>query len=424
MTRHIQNYDDLAKSKRHEDALDIIEAGYHAIDTAEAIKENVKLEGSVLRIKGQEFDLSEYENTYIVGCGKVACKAAATLEEILAEYITAGAVIGINGGTCKVVKDYEGTHPLPSEMNFKATQEITRVGGEATEDDLVIAIVGGGGSALLCSSQEECDKGQELYKAFLDSGGNIEELNTVRRHISDLKGGGLAKALHPATVVSLIFSDVPGDDCAVVASGPTYKDETTIEDAEEIVAKYKLNISGLKETPKEDKYFEKVHNIMLVNNHMAISKMLEKAKELGYEGIDAGCDLYHFPEEISKKFQDLAKENSVIIAGGETRLVVPEDCSGKGGRNDFLSFYMAFDITDNQIFASFASDGHDNTDAAGGLVDSKTKGEIEELGIDVERHKKCLDSYPVLEKTGNLIFTGYIEANVSDLMVLLTFKDE
>lgn len=418
----IKNYQELAKTKHHQDALDIIEAGYDAIDTEKAILENIKLVDGVLKVKDNEYDLSDFENIYIVGCGKVVCKAAATLEKVLDKKITDGAVIGINGGICEVVKDYEGTHPIPSQQNFKATEDIMRVGEKATDKDLVIAIIGGGGSALLCSSQKECDQGRDLYEDFLPSGGSIDELNLVRRHISTLKGGGLAKILYPATVVSLIFSDVPGDDCRVVASGPTYKDDSTIADAKKIVEKYNIRNLELVETPKEDKYFEKVKNVLLVSNNNAIAKMSEKAESLGYKSINGGCNLYNFPDEVNKNFQDLAEENSVVIFGGETKLVVPENCSGKGGRNDFLSLFMSEHLKDNQIFVSMASDGHDNTDAAGGIVDGQTSEEIKSLGIDLEKHKVCLDSYPVLEKVNKLFFTGYIESNVSDLMFLLTFN--
>jgi glycerate 2-kinase len=246
-------------------------------------------------------------------------------------------------------------------------------------------------------------------------------MNTVRQHISDLKGGGLAKTFYPAQIVSLIFSDVPGDDCSVVASGPTYKDETTIADAQALIDKYDLGDFELTETPKDDKYFEKVSNYLLVSNTVALDAMVEKASELGYTGVHAGCDLYHFPDDISGMFKNLSDTDTIVVAGGETRLIIPNDCTGKGGRNDFLSLHMAEHIDANQIFVSFASDGHDNTDAAGGIVDGDTHTRITELGGDYEKHKVCLDSYPLMDSAQALIKTGYIESNVSDLMFLLTW---
>lgn len=415
----IKNFYELAKTKKHEDLLKIVEAGYESINTQKVIEKNLILKGGILNIKGSEFDLDSYENIYIVGFGKVVCEATAAIEKILKDRIKGGAVIGIKSGVCSIVDDYQGTHPMPSTQNFKATEHIAKVGESATEKDLVIVVAGGGGSALLCSSEEERDQGQKLYKDFLKTGGNIEELNTVRKHISKMKGGGLAKLLYPATVVGLVFSDVPGDDGSGVASGPTYKDKTTVVDAENILAKYDISDFDLIETPKENKYFDKVHNILLLSNKDPLEAMEHKAISLGYEAEIIGDDFYGLKEEISKSLLEKAGPNRVVLAGGEMRVVVPEGCDGKGGRNDYLALHMSSLLKENQAFAAFASDGHDNTDAAGAVVDIDTKEKIKNEGIDLDQSMVCLDSYPVMEKVGALIFTGYLESNVSDLMVLL-----
>ena len=258
MKSRIKNFDALASTPARADALAVIEAAYAAIDTDKAIRAKVTLDGAVLTISNERINLSDFDRVYIVGCGKVACQAAATLEDIVRAYVTGGAVIGVTDHVCDVITTYQGTHPLPSSVNFAASDHILRIGKEVTEHDLVLAVIGGGGSALLCSSQDECDRSSELYNAFLESGGTIDELNIVRRHLSPLKGGGLAKLLHPATIVGLIFSDVSGGDLRTVASGPTYRDDSTIADAKAVIDAYNLGSYALIETPKDGKYFEKV----------------------------------------------------------------------------------------------------------------------------------------------------------------------
>ena len=418
MSRFIKNYEALAKSKERIDALAIIEAAYEAIDTEAAIRQHVRVENEKLFIKGQSFELSSYENIYIVGLGKVSGKAAAVLEDIFNHIVTAGAVIGIKEMTCQVVDTYAGSHPLPSAVNFKATQHLEQISQDATENDLVVVVVSGGGSALLCSSEQECGQGARLYKEFLKSGGTIDELNTVRQHISHLKGGGLAKVLYPAEVVSLIFSDVPDGDPSVVASGPTYLDETTIEDARTIIDKYNLGEYDLVETPKDEKYFEKIHNILLVSNDNAVTAMAEKAQSLGYEAVTIEPDLYDYAPGVVEKMKSAAHAGSVVIAAGETRVVIDKDSHGKGGRNSAVTLESLKHLDDNQLFISFASDGRDNTEAAGAIADKVTK----DSGLNIDEYLSHADSFTYFEQTEGLIMTGPVEANVSDLMLLLTSK--
>ena len=157
-------------------------------------------------------------------------------------------------GACERLQTFQGTHPLPSAENVRASGKIVQLAKQMTENDLVLVIVSGGGSALMCWPQSECEQGRRLYQNFLRAGGSIVELNTVRRHLSALKGGGLAAMLYPATVVGLIFSDVPGDNPQAVASGPTYRDETTVEDARRILGKYGLGGYALRDTRIDAKY--------------------------------------------------------------------------------------------------------------------------------------------------------------------------
>lgn len=422
MNHYIKNFDTLAKTPARKDALSIVEAGYAAIDTDAALRAFVTLQGDTLHVGDATYDLAQYERVFIVGCGKVACRAAATLESILKGKVSGGAVIGVSDITCDVVHLYKGTHPKPSGKNFAAAEHMLRIGSSITERDLVLAIVGGGGSSLLCASQNECDQGARLYESFLGSGGIIEELNVVRQHISPLKGGGLAKALYPATIVGLIFSDVPGGDPSAVASGPTYFDDSTVEDAQRVIQKYNLGDYELIETPKDKKYFENVHNVEVVSNRTAIGAMAQRARELGYAVQESACNPYELTTDTIACLVGEARPNSVVLLGCEPRLVVPDECEGEGGRMSYLALEALEVMRDNQVCVAAASDGRDNSDFAGAIADNETRKALGVHHVVLDDYKVCRDSNPVFRFANDLIDTGVIEANVSDLVLLLTPK--
>jgi glycerate-2-kinase len=238
-----------------------------------------------------------------------------------------------------------------------------------------------------------------------------------------LKGGGLVKLAYPATVIGLIFSDVPGDNFSEVASGPTYKDETTVLDAQKIIDENNLGYFDLMETPKENKYFEKVHNFVLVSNKTAVEAMAKKGEELGLEAKIVSTDLYDEVEIALKKIFSAEKENSVVLAAGEPSVVVPKN-AGHGGRNLHLGLEAIKNkmVDDNSVFISFASDGMDNSDVAGAVVDKETTEKAQKLNLDAADYANRFDSYNFFQQTGDLIFTGPTGANVSDLMILLTKK--
>lgn len=294
---------------------------------------------------------------------------------------------------------------------------------DSNEEDLIIVLVSGGGSALLCYPESEVNEGAKLYDSFLKSGKTISEMNTIRKHFSLLKGGGLTKLAYPATVIGLIFSDVPGDIFEDVASGPTYKDKTTITDAQKIITENNLEKFDLVETPKEDKYFDSVYNFVLVSNKTAAKAMAQKAQEFNLEANIISTDLYEGIDKALEKIFISKKNNSVVLAAGESRIVIGKN-GGKGGRNLHMGLEVIKQklLDENSVFISFASDGMDNSDAAGAVVDKNTIEKIEKLGINVKDSLEHFDSYPVFEKSGDIIFTGPTGANVSDLMILLTKK--
>lgn len=421
--RFIKNFDKLATTENRKIALEIMEAGYTAINTEKVMDSSIYLVGNILSIKGKEFDLSKFKNIKVVGFGKSSCEAALALEKILGNKISGGVVIGLQKVDTKYIETFAGTHPRPSEANIEAGRKIYELIEESTEEDLIIVLVSGGGSALLCYPENEYKQGAKLYDAFLGSGKTINQINTVRKHLSLLKGGGLAKIAYPATVVGLIFSDVPGGLFENVASGTTYKDTTSVNDAKQIILNNNLGEFDLIETTKEDKYFEKVYNFILVSNKIAVEAMARKAEEFDLKINIASTDLYDVIDEALEKIFILKKNNSVVLAAGEPSIQV-KDKSGKGGRSLHmgLSFIKKRLVDEDSVFISFASDGMDNSDRAGAIIDKNTIDKIEKLGLDVDDYLDRFDSYSLFEKSGDLINTGPTGTNVSDLMILLTKK--
>ncbi|HEX3095770.1 MAG TPA: DUF4147 domain-containing protein [Patescibacteria group bacterium] len=417
----IKNKAQLATSDARRMVLDIIEAGYEAIDTESVMKSAISLTDEVLTIKGQSFNLKDYHNTYVIGFGKAACTAAAVIDEILGNNISEGVAIGLSPIACDFIKTYGGTHPHASEENVALSKKILDLSSTLTEKDLVIVIVSGGGSALLCWPIEECKQANKLYEDFLKTGGDILELNTVRKHISLLKGGGLAKHLYPAQVIGLVFSDVPGHHNGVIASGPTFKDESTVKDAQKILDKYKLSGYVLNETPKEDKYFEKVVNIPLVSNIDAVSAMKAKAESLGLKTKILSEEIYDTPEETAQKFFESSEPGLVVLGAGEPKTIVTRKGGGTGGRCQRLGLEALPLLEVDDVFAVFASDGLDNSQAAGVIEDSQTQQLMIDKNLDYKAFEATWDSlgfYSALED--GLIMTGPTGANVSDLMVWYT----
>lgn len=419
----IKNFDELAVTENRKLALEIAEAGFESINTEKVIFNSIKLENNILTILNQSFDLSKFKRIKVVGFGKASCEAASALEKVLGDKINEGVVIGLKKVTCEYIESFAGTHPRPSEVNVEAGKKIYEIANESKEDDLLIAIVSGGGSALLCYPESECIQGRDLYDVFLKCGQTITEINTIRKHLSLLKGGGLAQVAYPATVVGLIFSDVPGDRFQDVASGPTYKDDSTIHQAEMIIHEHNLGNFNLIETPKDSKYFEKVHNFILVSNKTAVEAMAQKSKELGLEVNIISTEMYDEVDKSLKEIFAAQKDNTVVLAAGEPKLEVKTK-GGSGGRSLFMALRAVKEkMTDeNSVLVPLASDGMDNCDAAGAIVDKSTLEKIEKLGLNLEDYQTRFDAYPVFQKSGDIIMTGATGANVSDLMILLTKK--
>ncbi len=422
--RRIKNFDELAVTSNRKMALEIMETGLDAINTEKIMESSVSVVGSILFVKGKPFNLTKYKKIKVVGFGKSSCEAALALEKILGpERISGGAVIGLNKISTKYIETFTGTHPRPSEANFLASKKIVQIIENSGTDDLIIVLVSGGGSALLCYPESEYIQGAKLYDASLKSNETIVETNTVRKHLSLLKGGGLAKMAYPATIIGLIFSDVPGDVFGDVASGPTYKDNSTVVGAQKIIAQNNLGEFKLIETPKEDKYFDKVYNFVLVSNKTAVEAMAKKAQEFNLGASIVSTELYDEVDKTLKEIFSAGKDGIVILAAGEPRIEVKKK-NGKGGRNLHMGLSAIKDklIDKNSVFISFASDGMDNSDVAGAIIDKNTMEKAEKLGLNIDDYLNRFDSYDFFQKSGDMIITGPTGANVSDLMILLTKK--
>lgn len=422
MEKHwIQNFESLASTTPRRDALEILEAGYDAINTTRVVERNIHITDTTLTVCGENYQFDQYENIFLIGFGKGSCSAVFEIYSILTTHIKKGVVIDRSIlNTCPVdIEAFAGTHPLPSEANVKATLVLEDIAQKAGEKDLVLVVVAGGGSSLLCSSSDECDQNTLLFEECERVGATIAELNLVRKHISTLKGGGLARVLYPATVVGLIFSDIVGGNPDEVASGPTYYDASTCNDALAVLKHYNIAEKfHLNETPKETKFFDRVHNYVVVSNEVSIEAMATKAREKGYAGVIIKEPVYDTPQEVFEKLSSHHAPGTVVFAGGEIRYPIPED-HGEGGRCQFLALESLDVLGAGDVLIAAASDGRDNSDKAGAITDGTTLSHAKDLGIDIETSRVRCDTIPVFEKTGDEIITGPTQANVSDWYFLL-----
>lgn len=419
----IQNYNALDLTPSRHKMLSIAEAALEAIDTDSIVRSKLKYEDGSLIVDGKKYSLSPYKNIRLLGFGKASSKAVKAIESILGDRISGGIVIDNHPEASHIVKVEKGDHPLPSEKNITASNSLVKLAEESTEEDLVLVVVSGGGSALFCWPSLECRQGAKLYKDAEKVGMTVLEMNIIRKHISQVKGGGLAAILHPATVIGLIFCDVPGGAFEEVASGPTYYDFSTAADAQNILDRYSLTGYILNETSKDKSLFNKVHNVKMISNTTALKAMREAAEGLGFGVKILGDAIYDTPQKLMERLVDLSKPGTVILAGGETRFKLTKS-GGSGGRCQLLALQALKYLKPGHVFLSLASDGIDNSDAAGVVADKGTIDKSKKLNLDLESYLANFQPYEVFKSTGDLIFTGPTGANVSDLYVLLNEHEQ
>jgi len=431
----IKNFDALVtntvekyREARH-DALAILDDVLEKMNGYNVIKSAVEIKGDSIVIKGKRFNLLPYKRIFLIGFGKASAAMAKAMEEIIP--FDDGIVISTENKKLGRIKVYVGSHPFPSEENVRATEKIIELMKKAEEDDLVIVLISGGGSSLLCKPLVSLKSMVEVTKELMEKGCTIEELNTVRKHLSMVKGGRLAK-LTKAKIISLIISDIIGNPIEFIASGPTCSDSTTFKDAMKILKKYgvenkdviKIIKDGIKgkieETPK---HLENVENIVIADIEKAARYAKEMAEEMGYYAKIIGTALHGEAREIGENLAEYAiyfpRGKSVLIAGGETTVTVRG--KGKGGRNQEMVLAALKKISNEAlVFLSCGTDGIDgNSPAAGAIADGYSYKKAEQKGLNPEEYLKENNSYEFFEKLGDAIITGYTGTNVMDLQIIV-----
>ena len=433
---------------KREAAIEIFLAGVENVKPANLIRRFVALTGNVLIINELKFELSEIKNIFLIGAGKASAMMAQEIESILGSRITEGHIITKYHHIVplKYTGITEAGHPVPDENGLKGTEKMMAIAEKATKDDLVICLLSGGGSALMADIPEGCALSdlKILNEVLLKSGADIGEMNCIRKHLSKVKGGQLAKTIAPATAVSLILSDVIGDRLDVIASGPTAPDPATFADALQVIEKYRIEYriplqimqflkEGLDgkhpETLKENEELLKLtYNFIIGSNTLALNESAQKAKSLGYETTIITNALEGDTERVAEKIVEAALrtqnerkgEKVCLLFGGEPTIKVK--ANGLGGRNQHLALITAklLENTSNITLLSGGTDGSDGpTEAAGAVCDSHTSVNAQNLHLNIERYINEFDSFNFFKKAGGLVITGPTQTNVMDIIVVL-----
>ncbi|MFA6416274.1 MAG: DUF4147 domain-containing protein [Candidatus Paceibacterota bacterium] len=427
----IKNHSLLARTDLRRDALAVAEKILSAIDTKGAVEREVYLDNDKLHLGKNVYDLQTIKRVFLCGVGKCALEAANEVEALLGERLSGGVVIGLEKDERDHYFNYfRGTHPLPSQANVEATAQLIHLLKEVRSDDLVIFIVSGGGSTLLCAPAKKgvsMGTEQAIFADLTRQGATIQELNTVRKHLSLARGGWLAQYAYPAQIATLIFSDVPGNNFGFVASGPFEPDETDCYKADFILDKYQIgkklavDFDQLIETPKDRKYFSRVKKVTLVTNEQALSAGAEIASSLGYQAIVCDCNLAGEAKQVGETIAKVlaqTPEKTVLLYGGETTVNI-EKCDGRGGRNRELALGSLLTLPKDSLVLALASDGRDNGPIAGAIVDRETIDRAKVLGLDPQKYLCDHDSGEFFQTVGDEIKTGPTEINVADIIIAI-----
>lgn len=420
---YIKNHAALALNDNRKVVLDLIETALASISPDELFKTTVVHSDNSLKVLDQTFDLSSYERIFLVGFGKGSAGICKRLEKLLGDKLTKGFDIDVVDETFEKISYTKGTHPLPSQTNIDFTENVLKNLEGVTEKDLILIVVCGGGSVLFeAPFSVDLQTLTKIVDIMLKSGANIAEMNVIRKHLSKVKGGGLAKLLYPATLANMLFSDVPGNTLSVIASGPTVKDVTTMRDVDNILDTYRVLTQttipndAFTATVSDDKYFEHVHNLMVLSNNTALEAMEKRAKELGLKPVIFTDKLQGDAHELGEQLIVECKPGEVLLAGGESTVKVKG--KGKGGRNQAVVLSALPFIKDDTILASFDSDGWDFYGYAGAIADKETLEKVKKQSIDPKQFLADDNSYGFFEKIGDGIDTGKLPSNVSDLYIV------
>ncbi len=440
------------------DAEQIFQSGINAADPYLAVKRCLFNDAGQLQIaldmQGSDNRRSgEWQKIYLIAFGKAACTMAKAAKEMLPAHLLAEPAIAVcnyeNIIAIDGVEVIGASHPLPDMAGFSGALRIAELARQAQADELVLVLVSGGGSALIPFPAGEISLAEKIATTdlLLASGASINEVNCVRKHLSCLKGGGLAKMAAPADLHALILSDVLGDELSAIASGPTVSDVTSYSDAIQVFTDKQLwdkvpvavknhlqqGKQGLvDETPKaNDEVFKHAAYTLIGSNAISVQAILHSAETLHYQlhlySDQLTGEAKEVAEDLLKYAQALLAEGmskpSAILAGGETTVTLRG--KGLGGRNQEMALAFALAETKSPlnagwVFLSGGTDGRDGpTDAAGGLVDAQTITRMQSANIKAEQYLADNDSYHALQISRDLLITGATGTNVADLQILL-----
>jgi hydroxypyruvate reductase len=431
-------------------ARQIFDAAVRAVDPGEAIRRHVVREGTRLTIGRERVDLASVRQIVAVGLGKAGAPMAAAVEEILGDRIARGVVVTKYGHVqpTKTIRIHEAGHPVPDDAGIAGAQALLDHVTGLGPDDVVLVLISGGGSALTPAPVAGITlaEKQALTKALLACGADIREMNTLRKHISRIKGGQLARAAAPARVFTLILSDIVGDPLDAIASGPTVPDPRTYGDALAILDKYRIRqdipasirtyleagaAGKVPETPKpDDPLFARVKSVMVASNIQALEAAKAEAQRLGFQALILSSFIEGETREIARMHAALAQEVRAsghpcrppvcLITGGETTVTLKG--KGKGGRNQEFALAAALDIAGlpGVVILSAGTDGTDGpTDAAGALADGDTVGRAMAAGLSPRAALDGNDAYPFFQRLDDLLITGPTRTNVMDVRLVL-----
>jgi hydroxypyruvate reductase len=436
--------------------LPILSAALEAVDPYHAVQQALRRDGNRLWLGNREYDLAEIERIFVVGAGKAGAPMARAVEDVLDDRLEpARTAVNVKRGHAeptRLVQLREGGHPIPDQDGVVGTERIVDLARQAGPRDLLLCLISGGGSALLqlpVAGVSLADT-QQLTESLLRAGATIDELNAVRKHLSQVTGGHLARLAQPARVASLLLSDVVGNPLDVIASGPTAPDESTFQQAWAILERFGLWADRalpasvrehldrgrrglLSDTPKADApLFKRVQNLVVGSNEAAALAAVGEAERRGFNCLLLSTFVEGEAREVARVFAALAREVNAhgrplarpccLLAGGETTVTVRGQ--GRGGRNQELALAAALKLAGlpDVLLVALATDGNDGpTDAAGAVADGSTLARAAQLGLDPQRALADNDAYPFFDALGDLLLSGPTNTNVNDLTFIFAF---
>lgn len=440
-----------------EELLMMMQAALDAVDPFKAVKRVLQRQGEALHVQGSAsltLSLPTFERIVVIGAGKAAAPMAQAVEAVLGEWLTGGMVVVKYDhlAALSTVELREAAHPVPDEAGLAAGEAILTLAEQLTERDLVLCLLSGGGSALLEALPAPLTLSdlQATTAALLASGATINEINALRKHLSRLKGGQLARAVAPATLITLVLSDVVGSPLDVIASGPTVADHSTWTDVANIMTRYDLTMTlplsvqkriaaglagTIPDTPKpNDPLFSTTSVIIVGDNAQAAAAAQQKAQQLGYQSMIFSTSVQGEAREVANVLVALGLETqsfthpytvpACLIFGGETTVTFkhPQALIGRGGRNQELALAAALSLANHPgiTIGALATDGTDGpTDSAGAIVDHSTLSRAIAHSFSPREHLTYHNAYPLLDAIGDLLRSGPTNTNVNDLLFVI-----